>query len=267
VTADVLLSRLLKPETLARALDRSTIVHYKLAATLDELESRLDAELAAGRPLLVYTQPQDLHISVLVKEKAAYDERVRAVDAAFGRLLETLKRRGLYDQSVIVLTSDHGDSLGEGGRWGHAYTLYPEIVRVPLIVRLPPALRAGLAADLESPAFLTDLVPSLRAALGLPPEGEGEPWGRALYGPSPEALAATRRPERLLGSSYGPVWGVLGGGGEWLFVCDAVEFKSRWYDLKNDPDGRVDLIDPAREALGRERLARRLESLRGHYRY
>ena len=54
------------------------------------------------------------------------------------------KQRGLYDDSVVIVTADHGDSLGEDGRMGHAYTLYPEIVRIPLLVHLRPGCATRL---------------------------------------------------------------------------------------------------------------------------
>src|SRR6185503_611763 len=73
---------------------------------------------------------------------------VQRVDACFGSFVEFLKRTGRYDDSIIILLSDHGDSLGEEGRWGHAYFIVPEIIRIPLIIHVPPALRASLSADL-----------------------------------------------------------------------------------------------------------------------
>lgn len=280
ITMDVLLTRILEPGKAANALDKKTTAAFKLCATLSELESRLDSDLASGRPLFVYTQPQDIHISVIKKEGGAvpadprwagfdapYASRVAAMDACFGGFIGTLKKKGLYDKSIIVLTSDHGDSLGEGGRWGHAYTLFPEIARVPLIMRLPPSLRAGLQADLDAPAFLTDISPSVYAALGLGPQKLGEPYGRALYAPTKAALEATRRGERALVSSYGPVFGVLGGGGDWYYVADALDFSSHWYDLKNDPQATRDLIDPEKDARGRAAVRAQAEALRRFYAY
>jgi arylsulfatase A-like enzyme len=68
---------------------------------------------------------------------------VHRIDGCFGAFVDDLKRRGLYDSSIVVVTADHGDSLGEAGRWGHAYTVFPEILRVPFIARLPKPLLEG----------------------------------------------------------------------------------------------------------------------------
>ena len=98
------------------------------------------------------TRPLDLHIGNIASAKVPpgesypgfhgpYAARVRQIDACFGELVDTLKRLHLYDNSIIVLTSDHGDSLGEGQRWGHGFTAFPEVLRIPLIIHLPPALR------------------------------------------------------------------------------------------------------------------------------
>jgi len=64
-----------------------------------------------------------------------YDLEVAAVDRAVGALLTDLDRRGLADQTVVILTSDHGEALGEHGQVGHVNTLYDEVLRVPLVVR------------------------------------------------------------------------------------------------------------------------------------
>jgi Sulfatase len=68
--------------------------------------------------------------------------RLERIDACLGRFVSFLKARGRYDNSIIVLASDHGDSLGENGRWGHAMWLFPEDVRLPLIVHAPRALQS-----------------------------------------------------------------------------------------------------------------------------
>ena len=68
-----------------------------------------------------------------------YAARLERVDACFGEFIAYLKDAGLYESSIVVLTSDHGDSLGDEGRWGHAYTVFPEVMRVPLIMHVPCA--------------------------------------------------------------------------------------------------------------------------------
>ena len=77
--------------------------------------------------------------------ESLYDAEIRSMDRAFGVLVALLKERGLYDPAVIVVTSDHGEEFGEHGRMGwHSHTLFEELLRVPLLVKLPGSARAGI---------------------------------------------------------------------------------------------------------------------------
>src|SRR5260370_12998591 len=166
---------------------------YDLCTSLGELSSRLDARGARPGPVFAYTQPQNLHISVIQREGASappgkpysgfyapYASRLERMDSCFGKFVRHLKETGRYDRSLIVLTSDHGDSLGEEGRWGHAYTIFPEVVRIPLLIHLPQTARA-LGSDAGALAFSTDIAPSLYYLLGHRPVLRGELAGRPLF--------------------------------------------------------------------------------------
>ena len=113
-----------------------------------------------------------------------YAREVEFADRHVGLLLQELKDRGLYDDALIVFTSDHGEALGEGGAYGHAYSLADHLIHVPLVVKPPresPAL-AKLRARGGELVSLVDVVPTVLDLLALPP----------LSGPA-RALAALRR--------------------------------------------------------------------------
>jgi arylsulfatase A-like enzyme len=75
---------------------------------------------------------------------SAYDAEIVSMDRGFGRLIDGLRERDLYRDAVIVLTSDHGEEFGEHGWIGwHSHTLFEELIRVPLLVKLPGNRRAG----------------------------------------------------------------------------------------------------------------------------
>ena len=76
-----------------------------------------------------------------------YDEEVRHTDAGVGRLLDTLRELGLYDDALIIVTADHGEEFLERGWIGHTRSLYDELVRVPLIVRPPGGPPAPQVVD------------------------------------------------------------------------------------------------------------------------
>lgn len=93
-----------------------------------------------------------------------YDGEVLHADRLFGALVTELKRHDAWNNSVVVLTSDHGDAFGEHGVWGHG-TLYDEVLRVPLIVRHPVAEKGGRT---DMPVSNLDLYPTLADALEVP---------------------------------------------------------------------------------------------------
>jgi arylsulfatase A-like enzyme len=113
----------------------------------------------------------------------AYDGGVAYADAMFGRFVADLKARGLYDRLVIVVLSDHGEELGEEGRFGHGESLGDESLHVPLIVRLP----GGAPMRVEAQVSLLDVLPTLLELAGAsaPATAEGRslvPWLRGRSG-------------------------------------------------------------------------------------
>jgi len=73
----------------------------------------------------------------ILEQIALYDAELNYFDARFGELLDYLKREDLYDNTVIVLVSDHGEQFRERGKLGHGYNLFLEELHVPLILRVP----------------------------------------------------------------------------------------------------------------------------------
>jgi arylsulfatase A-like enzyme/uncharacterized membrane protein YbhN (UPF0104 family) len=95
-----------------------------------------------------------------------YDGEIRFWDEHFGALIDDLKKRGLYEDLTIVVTSDHGEEFMEHGGFWHGTTLYDEQLHVPLLVKLPRGDRAGSTVThwVES----VDIMPSLLALARLP---------------------------------------------------------------------------------------------------
>ncbi|MEM7350944.1 MAG: sulfatase, partial [Acidobacteriota bacterium] len=98
---------------------------------------------------------------------ALYDGNLHMADYWVGRLIETLKRLGRWDNTLFVLTSDHGEAFDEHGFLGHNDTIHQEMLHVPLILRLPADERPE-GADLERLASLGDVVPTILARLDRP---------------------------------------------------------------------------------------------------
>jgi arylsulfatase A-like enzyme len=95
-----------------------------------------------------------------------YDGEVRYLDEHLGQLFDWLKAEGLYEETLIVLTADHGEEFQEHGGWWHGQTLYQEQINVPLIVKYPVSLGEGSSqASTVSPSLVVDdLVRSLDIA-------------------------------------------------------------------------------------------------------
>jgi hypothetical protein len=242
ISKDEILSSILAPSPLITQLDagRSTM-SCELCQTLIELRHRMAHRADANRPVFAYMQPQDIHVSVINRDgsstlqgeaypgfEGAYASRIRKMDACFGEFIQFLKNSGWYRNSIIIVTSDHGDSLGEGGRWGHAYNVVPEVVRIPLLIHLPATMQS-LAFERGAPAFLVDITPSLYYLLGHRPIVDNELFGRPLFTSTPEEGLRYVRESYLIASSYAPVYGILGDSGRSLYVVDGVSYKEYLY--------------------------------------
>ncbi len=95
-----------------------------------------------------------------------YDDGVAYADHTLGQLFDALEARGHLDDTAIFLTADHGESLGEGGRFIHGLSLNEELVRVPLIARLPGQREARRVASVVSHL---DVAPTLVDLAGIEP--------------------------------------------------------------------------------------------------
>jgi arylsulfatase A-like enzyme len=103
--------------------------------------------------------------------RAMYTEEVKYVDGCVAQFLEALRAAGLWDNSLIVITADHGEEMFEHGDWEHGHSMHREVIQVPLLVKWPQ----GVSADRQVPQVvgLTNLGATLLEMAGLP-IGEGE---------------------------------------------------------------------------------------------
>jgi choline-sulfatase len=94
-----------------------------------------------------------------------YDDEIGYADAIVGRFLATLRSAGRYDDALIIITSDHGEGLGDHGEDEHGVFLYREAIQIPLLVKLPKNHRAG--ETITAPVSLVDLAPTVLAVAGI----------------------------------------------------------------------------------------------------
>lgn len=107
----------------------------------------------------------------LARARDLYDGDIRGADDALRELVEHLRRRGLMDSTLLVVTADHGEEMGEHGRMSHGQSLYQEVLRVPLIVHAPHRFKGGRRFGRAS---LLDVAPTVMDLLDLK-TGESDP--------------------------------------------------------------------------------------------
>jgi Flp pilus assembly protein TadD len=97
-------------------------------------------------------------------KSSLYDGEIAFADAQVGRLLHYLKQKGLYQKSLIVLSGDHGESLGEHGEKTHGFFIYNSTLHVPLLIHLP---RPAAVHEISTPVSTVDIMPSVLQVLGI----------------------------------------------------------------------------------------------------
>ena len=158
-----------------------------------------------------------------------YDGEIAFADSQVGRLIRELKEKGVYQNTVIVLTGDHGESLGEHGEKTHGFFIYNATLHIPVIIRFPGEPSARTVPDLVS---LPDLMPTVLAFLKI--DAPSDVQGRNLL----PFLASTDAPRALYAETFLPRlhfnWSELRGSEtENYHFIDAP--KPELYDLKKDP--------------------------------
>lgn len=186
---------------------------------------------------------------------ARYDREVRAVDEAFGALVELLKKSGRYDDALIVVTSDHGEGFFEHGRLLHGFEPYEEVARVPLVMKVPKKLR--LTPGPRSTAVShVDFAPTLLDLLELPPfpDASGLSYLEVLRGVEDADRPVLLQAELSSALRRGD-----------LKLLLRLDGTTELYDLASDPGERHDLARDgcdARCAALHAELATRLSQLK-----
>jgi arylsulfatase A-like enzyme/Flp pilus assembly protein TadD len=227
------------------------------SGTVTASHARAWMEARGAAPFFFFLHLYEPHVPYEPEEpyrsryKDPYDGEIAAADAIVGGVLDHLRRTGVYDRALIIVTSDHGEGLGDHGEEQHSILLYREAIEVPLFVKLPGSRMAG--RTVETAATLSDILPTVTDALGLDtPQGLR---GRSLLQlddgePQPGAYAETLYPRLQLG--WSDLRSLVKDG--WHYIHGP---KPELYDLANDPAEKNDLS--ARESARAERMRAELE--------
>lgn len=282
VSYDTFLRQMLSPSDDAIKLDADKRWNQvEVCSTIQETERALDRNAGSSRPIFFYSQPMNVHqfahneMPRMTSEnwqprpgfvtRIAYE--VHQVDECMGGFFAYLKQRGLYDNSIIILASDHGDATGEFGRYSHSLSIYPEVIRVPLIVHLPKNMRDAMVYDDTRISTLTDIAPSLYYLLGHRPIVANPLFGHPLFMTSEAALQSYRRDELFLASDERAVYGILADNGRYLYATYDSPPKSYLYDLSVDPTGVNDILTPTLKQQYDQRIIEHLQTIGDFYGY
>jgi arylsulfatase A-like enzyme len=200
---------------------------------------------------------------VLSDLQTAYESCIRYVDHELGLLLDALRQRGLLENTLVIVTADHGDQFGDHGAHllGHERSLYSSVLRIPLVLVYPPRVPAGVRRD--AVVSLRDIPATIIDALGLPETNvfPGISLLRYASGTATETEIATPRFAHLDPNKFYPAemdWankqqhriGVMSGTLQYLVNASAQE---ELYDFVHDPWETRDLKNDSSAALNRFR--------------
>lgn len=201
-------------------------------------DSNYDGPMRGDREsiMAIYNKEVDPSPEDMAELVALYDGNLRMGDAAAGRLFDFLRESGRWENTLVVITSDHGEAFGEHGEVGHNTTVFDVMLRVPLIVKLPASWPTP-QTQTDRLVTLNDVVVTLDQRLGLGLSVDGRSTGGWFNGvdllSEPEVAATERLIALRSANDYYPWLGIRGE----RFKATALRgLLPELYDLANDPN-------------------------------
>lgn len=179
--------------------------------------------------------------------RTLYGEEVRYVDAELGRLLDGLDAMGLAETTLVIVTADHGEMLGEHGFMFNHHSIYDPAVRIPLAIRFPELLGGGVRVDTQ--VRMMDLPVTVMAWLrmDLPPLLEGIDLMPYVVGKGTGSEPVTLVGRKTASLSQGSLYGVRTGqgardaGSRLKYILDLDTRTELLFDLEADPGEHTDI--------------------------
>ena len=186
------------------------------------------------------------------QHRAAYDAAIRGLDQSMEKLVALLRKRRMLDDTLLVITSDHGEGLGAHSEIGHSISVWEEQLAVPLLVRLPPGHKSRTPPDMTS---LVALAPTVLDWLGVerPPRWQAMP---DLYSVKQQTITAdyrsyfsdARQANKDIARDYPQLSAKIVH--SHVVYCDELKLIMRpdrsvvYYDLAHDPQEARALVGP-----------------------
>jgi hypothetical protein len=281
ISYDSILRELIAPSGDLVALDTEKRFwgRMEISSTLRQLEDFLDHRPQGASPVFFYTQPMNVQVHAYNelpkrtkqnwRTREGFDDRIaytlHQTDEFLGSFVGYLRSNNLYDNSIIIVTADHGDATGELGRLGHSTIIYPEVMHVPLIVHLPPSMRGKYVYDENRISTLIDIAPSLYYLLGHRPIKPNPLAGRPMFVKSLEEFQSYPRPDLFLASDSLATYGILDGDGRWMYTTYDSPSRSMLFDLAQDPTAQNSVLTPAFKKQYDDRILQYLQLISKFY--
>jgi choline-sulfatase len=198
-------------------------------------------------------------INISLPASSAYSAAVSATDRTVGKLLNALRSQELFDDAIIIVTADHGESLGAHGEDTHGIFLYDETIRVPLLLKLPQQQLAGKRVPARVRTL--DIAPTVLEGAGIPvpSQMQGQSLLRIAKGATNADLPVYSRsdfPQQAFGWSAVESWRT----GKYLYVRAPTP---ELYDLSVDPGATHNLSQTSKAIL--QTLASQLDGFDAHF--
>jgi arylsulfatase A-like enzyme len=254
-------------------------LHLRLAEEI--VDAYLSWQGGQSRPTFAFVNVMDAHLlhsaplparrryPPFERGESDYHASIRYLDQQLDRLFESLAQRHVLDRTIVIVTSDHGELLGEHGLTGHARSMYKDVLHVPLMLRYPPAVprgeRVSRAVSLRDlAATISDLADVGRDQF--PGVSLANAWRDSSVELS-AALGEVRRQPNPLGD-YPTATGALKALAteDWFYIHNEGTGVEELYAYSADPDETIDyatsdfsnaLLQPWREWLDRILAERR----------
>jgi arylsulfatase A-like enzyme len=232
----------------------------------EDIRQFLDGRNKDSKPFFMFAWTDQTHhpysLGSEEKNKAQDDFKrylsiLNEVDGYIGELLNYLREKKLADDTLVVITGDHGEAFRQiHNKFGHGYSVYDEEVKVPLILWNPRLIPNGYRVP--TVGTHTDLAPTLLDLLGEPAPAEWQ--GSSLFAPNHPPRAyffAAARGQYLLGVRED----------KWKYIIDARREEEELYDLEKDPIEQVNIAadHPERATRLRQRLAAMIKANENKY--
>ena len=179
------------------------------------------------------------------KYRNAYDNSIAYLDHQLGELFAKLSEKGLLDNTLVIITADHGELLGEHGIYGHGSSLYIETLRVPLLIRFPSRIPKGMR--IQKPVSLRDLPATVLDFLG--EENQTQFAGESLRKTWDKEAGEENSTEQKVifselssDSSFAESWYPASKGGMQSLITEQYHYirnddgSEEFFDRKNDPN-------------------------------